>query len=49
MATWSIYVEVMGTPCYAEAVFDDEMDEDEVWSWVYDDISTTLEVTKEKD
>ena len=47
MATWSIYVEVMGYPCYAEAEIDDDYEEDEVWRQVYDDLSMTLEVTKE--
>lgn len=49
MARWSIYAEVLGYPVFAEAEFDDEMDENMVWDFIYDDISQTLEVTKEEE
>lgn len=47
MARWSVYLECNGHPLYAEVEVDDDMDESEVWDYVYDDISMTLEVTKE--
>ena len=47
MAKWSIYAEVCGYPVYSQVEVENDMDESEVWDYVYDDISQTLEVTKE--
>ncbi len=49
MARWSIYAEAYGHAVYSEVEVDDDLEQDDVWDLVSDNILMTLEVTKEED